>query len=445
MFRPPQDHPLRLALADEVHARPPEALSTPMRAAHVAVCLDAQARSREGALLARLCRAHGVAPPPADATHVSVMLGTRRLKWERHGEFSGYTVFEPGVEAAPFASSPWDALGEALGADGPLELPGRTLVSADGLLIAGDVAAPDPALLAACFGTHVVIGSRVADGAALACTDFRLHGDGLHGGGSSRMLLVDGGLTPRQAGRLMQRMFEIEAYRMMALLALPVARELAPRLARSEAALAALTGGIARDDGQDEALLHQLSRLAADVEQELAASQFRFAACRAYSRLVERRIADLRETRLAGLQTIEEFMKRRFSPAVDTCESVSQRLLALSERVAQASSLLATRVGIARERQNQHLLASMNRRAQLQLHLQQTVEGLSVAAIAYYAVGLVGYLAKGAKAAGWGLDAELVTGLAVPVLAVGVFVAVRRIRRRVHDAQHAPGRTTYTP
>jgi hypothetical protein len=213
-------------------------------------------------------------------------------------------------------------------------------------------------------------------------------------------VLVDDGFTPRQAGRMLQRLFEIEAYRMLALLALPIARRQSPRIVAIETALAGLTDGIARDDGQDETLLHELTRLAAEVESGLSRSQFRFGACRAYSELVATRIAELRELRMPGLQTIEEFMARRFTPAVATCTTVSQRLHDLSERVAQASALLATRVGIARERQNQALLASMDRRAKLQLRLQQTVEGLSVAAIVYYATGLVGYLAKGAKAAG---------------------------------------------
>jgi uncharacterized membrane-anchored protein len=120
---------------------------------------------------------------------------------------------------------------------------------------------------------------------------------------------------------------------------------------------------------------------------------------------------------------------------VATCNTVSQRLHDLSERVAQASGLLATRVGIARERQNQALLASMDRRAKLQLRLQQTVEGLSVAAIVYYVAGLVGYLAKGAKSAGAPIDAELLVGLSIPVLALLVMLAVRRARRRIAAAE----------
>ncbi|MDP1533783.1 MAG: DUF3422 domain-containing protein, partial [Rubrivivax sp.] len=239
--------------------------------------------------------------------------------------------------------------------------------------------------------------------------------------------------SPRQAGRMLQRLFEIEANRMLALLALPIAREQASRIVAIEKSLVELTAGMAGERGSDESLLQELTRLAAEVESALAASQFRFGACRAYADLVRRRITELRESRIGGIQTLDEFMARRFTPAVATCATVSQRLHDLSERVAQASGLLATRVGIARERQNQALLASMDRRAKLQLRLQQTVEGLSVAAIVYYVVGLVGYLAKAAKAGGVAVDPELTVGAAIPLVGLVVMLAVRRARRHVRD------------
>jgi len=250
------------------------------------------------------------------------------------------------------------------------------------------------------------------------------------------LLLLDAGLTVRQSGRMLQRLFEIEAYRMLALLALPIARRQTPRIVAIEQALAELTDGIAREDGRDEALLHDLTRLAAEIESGIAASQFRFGACRAYSELVATRIAELREQRIPGLQTIAEFMARRFSPAAATCLSVSQRLHDLSDRVAQASTLLATRVGIARERQNQQLLASMERRARQQLRLQQTVEGLSVAAIVYYVVGLIYYMARGASSLGLAISPELTVALAVPVCAAIVYSALRRTRK--HLAEEGP-------
>jgi uncharacterized membrane-anchored protein len=220
---------------------------------------------------------------------------------------------------------------------------------------------------------------------------------------------------------------------MLALLALPIARRQSPRIAAIENALAQLTDGIARDDGRGEELLHELTRLAAEVESGLAASRFRFGACRAYAELVGRRIEELREARIEGQQTMAEFMSRRFSPAVATCMNVEQRLHDLSDRVSQASSLLATRVGIAREKQNQQLLASMERRARQQLRLQQTVEGLSVAAILYYVIGLVDYVAKGLEAGGAPVNASLVVLGAVPVAGAAVLWALHRARRRMRN------------
>jgi uncharacterized membrane-anchored protein len=230
---------------------------------------------------------------------------------------------------------------------------------------------------------------------------------------------------------VLQRMFEIEAYRVLALLALPIARRQAPRIAAIEAALATLTDGMAREGGDDEALLHELTGLAAEVESGIAASQFRFGACEAYHGLVQRRIAELREERLSGLQTVDEFMSRRLAPAAATCANVAQRLKGLADRIGQASALLATRVGIARERQNQALLASMDRRAKLQLRLQQTVEGLSVAAIVYYAAGLVAYVAKAARGIGLAIDPDIAAGVSIPIVGAVMLWSLRRMRARL--------------
>jgi uncharacterized membrane-anchored protein len=437
----PPDHPQRFTLADEVHARPPEAPEGPTRATYVALLVDADSRPRELAHLTRLCERTGAPPPAPGASHFIATLGALRLKWERHGEFSGYTFFTPGLSATPFGDAP-----TALLPPGWLAaLPGETIVAAHAHLVPADTTALDGAALARYFNGNIVVGAEIGDGAGVALTDFRIHADGC-----ARFLVLDRGFTPRQAGRTLQRLFEIEAYRMLALLALPIARRQGPRIVAIEASLARLTDAIAQDTGtvaastaagspigNDEALLHELTRLAAEVESGLAASQFRFGACRAYFELVTRRITELREVRIPGIQTIDEFMSRRFTPAVATCNTVSQRLHDLSERVAQASALLSTRVDIARERQNQALLASMDRRAKLQLRLQQTVEGLSVAAIVYYVAGVVGYLAKGMKAGGLRIDPDLTVGVLVPVVALAVVLGVRRARKKIKSAEQA--------
>ncbi len=421
----PPDHTLRVALADEVHARPPEAVSAPARASYVAVLVEPAQRAAEQAHLQALCAAHGVEPPAAGATHFRADIGPVRLKWERHGEFSGYTVIAKGITDQPFAH----VAASLLPAGWLAALPGATVAAAHAKLLPAPEEARLAWLLEEAFEGQPVSGSEIADGAARVFTDFRLHE------GCTRFVLADRSLTERQAGRVLQRLFEIEAYRIMALMALPIARRQSPRIVEIEAALASLTDRIASatdsQPDQDEQLLHTLTRLAAEVESGLSASQFRFGACRAYYELVTRRIEELRESRLPGVQTLEEFMARRFTPAVATCNTVSQRLHDLSERVSQASNLLSTRVDIARERQNQRLLASMDRRAKLQLRLQQTVEGLSVAAICYYAAGLVGYGAKALKAAGLRIDPDLAVGITIPIVALAVMLAVRKARRHI--------------
>ena len=431
----PPNHSDRLALADEAHARPSAQLPTPCRVSYLAVLVAADQRSVEHAHLQQLCSSHKVAPPARERTHFSVPLATAagvlNLKWERHGEFSSWTFFAENVPGAAPSADVFGAPAAALlPADWLPALPGQVLVAANVLLLQAGPTLPDEAELAHYFGDHVVVGAEVADAAALAYTDFQVHGDGF-----SRFVLFSRRLAPRRAGRVVQRLCEIEAYRMMALLALPLARQQSSRIASIEKALAQLTDDIAREhgkgEGDDEKLLHELTRLAAEVARTVSASQFRFGACRAYADLVRTRIHELRETRLSGLQTLGEFMARRFEPAVATCLTMASRLHDLSERVAQASGLLSTRVSIAREQQSQALLKSMDRRARTQLRLQQTVEGLSVAAIVYYVVGLVGYLAKGAKAGGLELNAELSMGLAVPLVAAVMVLALRRTRKRI--------------
>jgi len=449
----PPDHPDRTSLAAEVHARPPEPLSAPSRATYVAVRIEPDARAAEAAHLAALCTGAGLAPPEAGTTQWAATLGAVRVKWERHGEFSSYTFFTAGLSRQPFAE-PVVAL---LPPGWLAGVPGHTVFAAHAKLVPagqllGDAAAvPGAALtqhLAAHFGANVVVGAGIGDGAGLAFTDFVIHADGF-----ARFLLLDRQMTERQAGRMLQRLFEIEAYRMMALLALPMARGLWPRLQAIERTLAELTARIATATAagsagpgasDDEGLLQRLMALAAEVESALSASQARFGASRAYHALVATRIAELREQRIQGLQTIDEFMTRRLNPAMATCATVSSRLHDLSERVAQASNLLSTRVDIARERQNQALLAATARRAKLQLRLQQTVEGLSVAAIVYYLAGLVGYGAKALKAAGLPLSPDLVTGAAVPVLALGAWLVLQRVHRRIAADERSAGEHSQT-
>ena len=92
---------------------------------------------------------------------------------------------------------------------------------------------------------------------------------------------------------------------------------------------------------------------------------------------------------------------------------------------------IKARIETTLEAQNQTLLESMNKRASQQLRLQEMVEGLSVAAISYYLIGLIGYALEGLRDAGWEFDVTVATGaLVVPVVA-GVWGFVFWRRRRI--------------
>jgi len=426
--RLPPDHPLRLALNEEVHARPPEALSPPLRLTFLAMYSDPRLRDRERERehVAVLAGRYGVQPPPEGASHFSADLGAFRLKWERHSEFARYKFIVAGPSADPFA----DPALAVVPADWLAGLPGTVMVATHAVLLTADVLEPDIERLSVrLFAGNVLVGAGIAGGAGTAFTDFRLHD------GFGRLLLLDRGMSQRQAGRMMQRLLEIDIYRLMALLALPVAQGLTPWLNDAERELAQISAALVDSTETDEpALLDRLTRLEAQIESRESENHYRFTAAAAYHELVQRRIEELREVRIQGLQTFHEFTERRLAPAMATCRSVAGRIESLSQRVARATQLLSTRVDVSRERQNQQVLASMNRRAAAQLRLQQTVEGLSVAAITYYIVGLLSYAAKGLVAAGLPLDAELATAASIPLVALAVAWGVRKVRRRVTGA-----------
>jgi len=428
------EHDFRYALTNELHARPVLAVQTPAQALHLALTTEEGAAEADRLHLEALCRRFGVHPPAPEASHFVGEFGGFRLKWERHTEFVTYTFIREGRFDEPFRM---DAP-SLLPADWMAALPGHLLVATQVAMLAKSAATPDQDAISHWLSLDSAASSLVSDGAAQFWSDLRIHPSGY-----SRILVKDRGLHPRRAGRLLQRLLEIETYRNMALLALPVAREVSPRVARIDRALAELTGKMGSGGTErlsDAALLADLTRLSAEVEALSAATAYRFSAARAYCALVLGRLRELREERLPDYQGLGEFLDRRLGPAMRTCDSVWDRMDKLSKRASRAAHLLRTRVDYALEEQNQQLLLSMDRRAQLQLRLQETVEGLSVAAISYYAVGLIGYLAKAAKASGLPVDPDLAVGLSIPLVVAVIWFAVRRLRRKIARAAHTePG------
>jgi uncharacterized membrane-anchored protein len=428
------NHPQRVPLAAEIHSRPFLRLVAPEAITHLAVFRSNETGSPSGhnaeqhALLAQLCAHFGVAAPAAGASHFYHDFGRFRLKWECHTEFATYTFAQRAEDALAsadlFSQVPLAHLPQAW----LLGLAGRLMSAAHVALRRGP---GDAGALNGAFGSNPRVGARVMQGGEL-WTDFAIQSDGF-----SRFVLCDVDMRDQQAGRLTQRVLEIETYRMMALLGLPSARRVAAELDAIEAELAELATAMVAADvtpGGEQGLLDQITRLAARLEKLTLDNGYRFSASKAYYRLVKARIEELREARIEGVQTVEEFMDRRLSPAMNTCEAIAARQDALGRRIANSNDLLRTRVSIVQEMQNRRILESMDRRAGLQLRLQQAVEGLSVAAISYYVVGLLGYAGKAVHALGLPLNPELATGALVPVVAGCVWLGLRRMHKRFAHA-----------
>jgi uncharacterized membrane-anchored protein len=419
-------HPLREALHHEVHARPYERLAAPLLLSHVAMVNGdaAAARRHLGALLER----RHLPVPAKDLNHVSIDIGGVHLRWEVHGEFHTCTFWKQlgevpqGFDAVPLHDVPHDWL---------ISQPGQWMVGLHVLVTPADGTRDElPPGVRQCLDEDTLVGARVMDGSADVYTDFRLQGDGF-----ARWVVVAGESTPRRLGRLVQRLLEVETYRMMALLGLPVAREVGAGLVGAEKALADVAERIRLAQPSEEPdLLRRLTELAAEVEGLYARTHARFSASAAYFELMQRRIEELREERLHNLQTLREFMDRRLQPAMQTCAWAARRQQALSERISRVSNLLRTRVEIEQQLSSQALLDAMNRRQKAQLLLQSAVEGLSVAAVTYYGAGLVGYLAKGAKTAGLDIPPDLAVAASIPLIALAVWLGIRRLHREAQAA-----------
>lgn len=427
-MRENSDHPLRYALVNELHARPFPALKPPCSATYLAIREEGEAqtrdRDRDRAHLVALLDRHGAAHPQPDATHFSGGIGRTELKWEAHTEFVAYSAFTPGLAARPF--DPVEA--EVFPADWLAGAPGRRVVSL--LIRVEEMAGDDAAMLARIedwFVAESLAVARVVDGAAVIAGDFRID----PAGHMRFAVFVRPGTGARRVGRIVQRLCEIETYRAMSMLGFVDARALSNRLNAVDPRLSALVTGLDADHRPAEAALHELLAIAAELESLAVQHSFRFGATGAYEAIVLNRIAVLREERVNGRQSFAEFMARRYDPAMRTVKSVQGRLREMAERAQRAAELLRTRVDVERSAQNQKLLESMDRRADLALRLQHTVEGLSVVAISYYAVSLAYYIA-GPFAHALHLPEYTTKAILTPLVILGVWLMIRRIRAKVH-------------
>lgn len=421
------DHPLRYELANELHARPFPSLTVPCTAAYMAIKRVEDAASRDRAAdfahLTALLDRYGATHPKPGATHWFGRIGRHMLKWESHTEFVTYTAFNDSLSDRAF--DPVDF--EVFPADWLADAPGVCVSSAH--IRVEPWQDKDDAIgkITQWFVPESLACSRVLDDAGVMAGDFRID----ESGHMRFAVFIAPGTGARRIGRIVQRLCEIETYKTLSMLGFARVREIGPQMARIDGQLTRLVADMRAADNPADETLAGLLEVSAELENLSAQTAFRFGATEAYEAIVHQRIEVMREARFDGRQTYNEFMMRRYDPAMRTVKSTEVRLRSMAGRAMRAGELLRTRVDVERSAQNQQLLESMDKRADMQLKLQKTVEGLSVVAISYYAVSLAGY-ALYPLAGPMGLSkGELTAAITLPVVAL-VWWSIRRIQRQMH-------------
>lgn len=410
------EHPLRDELHNELHARPSLYFDGDTDVWHVAIIgedgppsipdsppgLEEVSTTQQGK--------HGIG-----------RFAGGRLKWELHTEFLTLT----------FVARPSDDLGGT-----PPQAFQELCDRADGQVIAAvRVLVRDEE-----DGQRLekpredYVASEVGGGDAEVHSNFRLTDSGF-----VEILLFNRNLNAYRTGRMVRRLLEIETYRMMALLAMPLARETVLNLAIFDRRLKHLIAHMQNTVKVDKTLLSEVTKLSSDVLNFSAIARQRFGATMAYAEIVASRMQELREGRVEQRQRIGTFIDRRFQPAIRSFRAAERRLDELAARVSLAGDLLRTTVQVQLEDQNASLLTSMEERARVQVHIQQAVEGFSVIAITYYSVGFAKICLESISELG--LDphvAKLAVLAAIPLVLFAVWRAVRHIRKSINQRHDEP-------
>ncbi|MEA3544251.1 MAG: DUF3422 domain-containing protein [Thermodesulfobacteriota bacterium] len=420
-----QLHPLRDALYNELHIRPFHSLQSPQQITHLAACCaNPEELLTAYNHLCELCKRYEVSPPQADIVNFHQNFGNFSINWERHIEFYSLTI----MQSAPLKGEPFQHTAiDLLPADWMRQLPGQ-IIAAFHVIIDDQQLDYNDNSLTRNFEGHPVMLSRAYSGKAQICTAFKLHGDGY-----GRFIICDKGMSLLQTGRLTRRLMDLETYRLLSLLALPIAKRINPQLLDMDNQLAEILTVVAKLDtaSSERQLLDKLTKIEAQLETCRAETTHRFSASRAYHQLVKDRLERINEEKIDAHLSIGEFVNRRLNPALRTCESVQKWMEDLSTRIKRASDLMRTRVNLNLQEQNRSQLTAMNRRSRLQFRLQETVEGLSIAAISYYAIGLLSYLFAGLPLKQWGLDKNVLLAGSIPVVLTAIWYVTRRIKHRL--------------
>ncbi len=417
-------HDLKDSLISELHNRPFPLILIPAQVSNI-VILNPGSREREIEHINSLAAANNLPKPDSDATCYYESARDFEFRWERHSEFSTYTVIS---KQKILASNHYNGI---------LALDKKWLDGIEGEVISAnhiDLRSPATAPQTDSefneyFDNNPLIGSHIYDGNATVWTSVQSDSDGF-----SRVILIDEGIDLNQAGRAVRNLLELATYRSMTLLAWPVARALLPEISDLENSLNSTGEKLKKLETleDEQKLMAELISEASKVEKLISDNSFRFSAMQAYFKITESRLEMLREQKIPTIRTLKEFHLRRFIPAYDTCMSVVKRKSNLSDRVSRTSELLHSRLQISLEAQNQKLLASMDTRSKVQLRLQQTVEGLSVVAITYYSMGLIRLMVEPIPMEEYlGISDVWVIGALTPIILFSVYAVVRRIRKRL--------------
>ncbi len=417
-----REYPLRPELLGELHARPFDKIDIPRRVFLLAFLTSHEEAAEDRKAIEKLCQTHALSPPASTANFHSMKLGQWHFRWEQHNEFTTYRWDIPSAECEGYGDDEAARLMAELDfvQPGPLIVATQVKLTRQHLDVADYETIFNPASL--CF-------IEIDRGKGRVATDFQVDLKGF-----TRFIIEDHNMSPFRAGALLQRVLEVETYRTLALMGLPVAKKALPIVNETQTGLAELTREIANATSIEDnhSLLKKLTDLAARLEAQAAETSYRFSAAQAYYDLVMSRLSAMHENSVNGARRFSSFFKRRLTPAIATCQMVEERQNALSRKLMRTAELLRTRIQFELEQQNRVLLQSMNRRAKLQLRLQQTVEGLSVAAVSYYVVGLIKYMASGLEKAGltYGVSPSVIAAVSVPVVILIVFWTVRRIHKK---------------
>ncbi|AKM11871.1 membrane protein [Croceicoccus naphthovorans] len=419
------EHELRRTVVAEMHLRRWPPLRAGMTVIQILRKVDAVERDAEQATLADLPDGANVTQSP-NPRHLYWQIDANIVfNWERHSEASATTLFI--AEDADLAIAPGGHEHLAPAMEWLGRMPGK-IVRATRIAIVADESDAAALLPQAGFEPMDLVSCHIAGGARI-WSDYHLRPDGF-----GLVVVAANGLSGGDLSRTVQRLQELGNYRNLALLGFPVAQAGWKKLDAIEGRLATLGTQVGQPDVTDDALLADVTGLSMELMTEIAASDFRMSATAAYARIVEQRLDDLQIRPCAGFQSLTDFTQRRFLPAVRTCAAHRQRAETLSDRTGQFVALFRTRIETRIENQNGRLLHSMDRSIATQLRMQELVEGLSVVALTYYGVGLIGTMLKGAGKLVPDSHASVISAALVPILALATWLSIRHLKKRVHRA-----------